>query len=133
MKIGIIGSSGYLGSNLSLYLKKKHTIKKFSSYKKLKKKWVMTVCKEIKNFEPNIIINCSASQILNDDSKSIEKIIYSNLYAQTIFLNEAKKKVLLRGLLLLGQEQNTIKVEIIIHIFFIQHQNMLVILYYNIL
>lgn len=38
MKIGIIGSSGYLGSNLSLYLKKKHTIKKFSSYKKLKKK-----------------------------------------------------------------------------------------------
>ena len=92
MRIGIIGSSGYLGSNLSLYLKKKHTIKKFSSYKKLKKKWVMTVCKEIKNFEPNIIVNCSASQTLNDDSKSIEKIIYSNLYAQTIFLNEAKKK-----------------------------------------
>ena len=28
LKIGIIGSSGYLGSNLSLYLEKKHTIKK---------------------------------------------------------------------------------------------------------
>ena len=102
MKIGIIGSSGYLGSNLSLYLEKKHTIKKFSSYKKLKKKWVMTVCKEIKNFEPNIIINCSASQILNDDSKSIEKIIYSNLYAQTIFLNEAKKKSSFKGFIAFG-------------------------------
>ena len=102
MKIGIIGSNGYLGSNLSLYLKKKHIIKKFSSYKKLKKKWVMTVCKEIKNFEPNIIVNCSASQTLNDDSKSIEKIIYSNLYAQTIFLNEAKQKSSFKGFIAFG-------------------------------
>ncbi|MDA7714070.1 NAD-dependent epimerase/dehydratase family protein [Candidatus Pelagibacter sp.] len=102
MKIGIIGSSGYLGSNLSSYLEKKYTIKKFSSFKKLKKKWVMTVCKEINKFKPNIIVNCSASQTLNDDSKSIEKIIYSNLYAQSIFLSEAKKKSSFKGFITFG-------------------------------
>ena len=92
MKIGIIGSTGYLGSNLSLYLKNKYKVKNFSSYKKLKKKWLTTVCKEIKSFAPDIIVNCSALQTLNDDNKSIEKLIYTNLYAQTIFLNVAKKK-----------------------------------------
>ena len=92
MKIGIIGSSGFLGKNISIYLKhKKNHIKKFSSYKKDKKKWFIKVCREIKNFSPDIIINCSASQVLEDDKKAIQKLIFSNLYAQTCFISEAKK------------------------------------------
>lgn len=102
MKIGIIGSTGYLGSNLSLYLKNKYKVKNFSSYKKLKKKWLTTVCKEIKSFAPDIIVNCSALQTLNDDNKSIEKLIYTNLYAQTIFLNVAKKKNSFKGFITFG-------------------------------
>ena len=92
MKIGIIGSSGFLGKNISQYLKKKNKVKNFSSYNKLKKNWLVKVCEEIKSFAPDIIVNCSASQILDDDKKSIDKLIYSNLYSQTVFLSEAKKK-----------------------------------------
>lgn len=92
MKIGIIGSNGFFGKNISLYLKnKKKRIRNFSSYKKNKKKWLTKVCKEIRNFSPDVIINCSASQMLEDDKRSIEKLIYSNLYAQSCFLSEAKK------------------------------------------
>ena len=79
MKIGIIGSNGFLGKNLSPYLKKKNNIKNFSSYSKSKKNWFKNVCKEIKVFSPDIIINCAASQIVDDNLKSIEELIYSNL------------------------------------------------------
>ena len=38
MKIGIIGSTGFMGENISAFLKKKnYQVKNFSSYKKLKK------------------------------------------------------------------------------------------------
>lgn len=102
MKIGIIGSNGFLGKNLSVFLKKKNNIKNFSSYSNLKKKWFSTVCKEIKNYAPDIIINCAASQILDDDLKSIEKLIYSNLYTQSGFLNEAKKQKNFIGFITFG-------------------------------
>ena len=92
MKIGIIGSTGFMGENISAFLKKKnYQVKNFSSYKKLKKNWLETVCKEIKRYSPEIIINCSASQILDDDKKSIESLIYTNLYSQSFFVSEAKK------------------------------------------
>ena len=103
MKIGIIGSNGFLGKNISLYLKnKKNHVRKFSSYKKYKKKWFTKICKEIKSFSPDIIINCSASQVLEDDMKSIEKLIYSNLYAQSCFLSEAKKNKNFIGFIMFG-------------------------------
>ena len=102
MKIGIIGSSGFLGKNISQYLKKKNKVKNFSSYNKLKKNWLLKVCEEIKSFEPDIIVNCSASQILDDDKKSIDKLIYSNLYSQTIFLSEAKKRKNFIGFITFG-------------------------------
>ena len=103
MKIGIIGSNGFLGKNISLYLKhKKNHVRKFSSYEKYKKKWLTKICKEIKSFSPDIIINCSASQVLEDDMKSIEKLIYSNLYAQSCFLNEAKKNKNFIGFITFG-------------------------------
>ena len=91
MKIGIIGSNGFLGKSLSSYLKKKNNIRNFSSYSKSKKNWFKNVCKEIKIFSPDIIINCAASQIVDDSLKSIEELIYSNLYSQSGFLHQAKK------------------------------------------
>ena len=102
MKIGIIGSSGFLGKNISLHLKKKNKVKNFSSYNKLKKRWFSKVCKEIKYFSPEIIINCSASQILDDNKKSIEKLIYSNLYTQSGFINEAKQNKNFIGFITFG-------------------------------
>lgn len=102
MKIGIIGSNSFLGKNTSIYLQKENIVKNFSSYKRLKKKWLITVSKEIKNFAPDIIINCSASQLLEEDKKSIEKLIYSNLYSQTVFLSEAKKIKNFKGFITFG-------------------------------
>ena len=102
MKIGIIGSNGFLGKNLSVFLKKKNNVKNFSSYNDLKKKWIATVCKEIKNYAPDIIINCAASQILDDNLKSIEKLIYSNLYSQSGFLNVAKTQKNFIGFITFG-------------------------------
>ena len=102
MKIGIIGSNSFLGKNSSIYLQKENIVKNFSSYKRLKNKWLITVSKEIKNFAPDIIINCSASQLLEEDKKSIKKLIYSNLYSQTVFLSEAKKIKNFRGFITFG-------------------------------
>ena len=102
MKIGIIGSNSFLGKNTSIYLQKENIVKNFSSYKRLKKKWLITVSKEIKNFAPDIIINCSASQLLEEDKKSIEKLIYSNLYSQTVFLSEEKKIKNFKGFITFG-------------------------------
>ena len=102
MKIGIIGSNSFLGKNTSIYLQKENIVKNFSSYKRLKNKWLITVSKEIKNFAPDIIINCSASQLLEEDKKSIKKLIYSNLYSQTVFLSEAKKIKNFRGFITFG-------------------------------
>jgi len=102
MKIGIIGSNGFLGKNLSAFLKKKYKVKNFSSYNVLKKKWFMNVCKEINYYAPDIIINCAASQTIDDDLKSIEKLIYSNLYSQSGFLNQAKKQKNFIGFITFG-------------------------------
>jgi nucleoside-diphosphate-sugar epimerase len=102
MKIGIIGSNGFLGKNLSTFLKKKYKVKNFSSYNVLKKKWFISVCKEINYYAPDIIINCAASQIIDDDLKSIEKLIYSNLYSQSGFINEAQKQKNFIGFITFG-------------------------------
>ena len=91
MKIGIIGSSGFVGSNLYLHLSKttKNKIFKLSSHNKYKKKWINTVCKEIKNKKPDILINCASSQDLGEDNNAIKDLINSNLYAGSAFLNQA--------------------------------------------
>ena len=81
MKIGIIGSSGFIGNNLYLYLSKFKNIKvfKYSSYKKYNKNWISTVSQEIKISKPNIIINCAANQSLKNDKKSISMGVVSYL------------------------------------------------------
>ena len=103
MKIGIIGSNGFIGSNLyNYFLKKKIKIIKFSSFKKNKKNWINKVSNEIRFFKPNIIINCAASQILNDDKKSIINLLNSNLYSNIQFLKEATNYRSFKGFITFG-------------------------------
>ena len=104
MKIGIIGSNGFIGSNLYNYLFKKKKIKiiKFSSFKKNKNNWINKVSNEIRFFKPEIIINCAASQILNDDKKSIINLLNSNLYSNIHFLKEATNYKSFKGFIMFG-------------------------------
>lgn len=104
MKIGIIGSSGFIGKNLNFYFNKKSNYKifNFSSYKKYKNKWVKKICNEIKINKPNIIINCAASQDLNDDRKAIQKLLNSNLYSNVMFLNQSVKNKNFKGYISFG-------------------------------
>ena len=104
MKIGIIGSNGFIGSNLKNYFKnkKKYKLFYFSSYSKFKKKWTEKICKEIKRNKPNLIINCAASQVLNDDKKSIQSLLNSNLYSNIMFLNQATNNKNFKGYISFG-------------------------------
>ena len=50
MKIGILGSSGFIGKNTSKFFKKDKNFKvfTFSSYKKYKKSWQKKILREIR-------------------------------------------------------------------------------------
>lgn len=104
MKIGIIGSSGFIGKNLSYYLKnkKEFSVFSFSSYKKFKNKWIEKIVNEIKKKKPDLIINCSASQLLTEDKKSIQNLLNSNIYSNIFFLNEAIKNTNFKGYITFG-------------------------------
>ena len=104
MKIGIIGASGFIGKNLYENLKKEKSLKliRFSSYKKEKKNWVNKVSKEIFFYKPEIIINCSSSQLLNDDEKSIRELINTNIVSQSIFLKNALKNKQFKSFITFG-------------------------------
>ena len=104
MKIGIIGSNGFIGSNVYNNLKKNSFYKviKFSSYKKLKKDWIKKVSDEIKIFKPNIIINCAAYQDLNENKKSIKYHLNSNLFSNIFFLNQATNYSSFKGYINFG-------------------------------
>ena len=104
MKIGIIGSNGFIGKNLKNYFstQKKYKIFYFSSYNKLKDKWINKICNEIKKNKPNLIINCAASQVLNDDKKSIQKLLNSNLYSNIMFLSQATNYKNFKGYISFG-------------------------------
>ena len=93
MKIGIIGSSGFIGNNLYLFLKEKtnHKIIKFSSYSKFKQKWSNKVLNEIKKKKPEIIINCSANQNLFSNKENLINLINTNISSNILFLDQAIK------------------------------------------
>ena len=99
MKIGIIGSNGFIGSNLYFYLSKFKNFKvfRYSSYKKNNKYWISKVSQEIKNTKPNIILNCAANQSLKNDKKSIKDLLNSNLYSNINFLEQATQNNLFKG------------------------------------
>ena len=106
MKIGIIGSTGFIGSNLknnfSSLAKTKYKIFSFSSFKKTSSAWADKVCKEIKHFKPDIIINCAADQNLYDNKKAIINLINSNITANSLFLTQAVKNKNFKGFICFG-------------------------------
>ena len=106
MKIGIIGSSGFFGSNLKNYLSKnkKYDVFSFSSHNKNKKKWISIVKKEIKKKKPQIIINCSANQNLTYTDKNIKELLHSNLFSNIFFLNQAIKNKNFKGYISFGSK-----------------------------
>ena len=104
MKIGIIGSSGFIGSNLNFFLRRnfRNNLFLFSSYSTNKKKWIDKVAKEIKREKPDIIINCAANQNLNNSKKNIINLINSNMYSNVMFLYEATKNKNFTGYISFG-------------------------------
>lgn len=108
MKIGIIGSSGFIGSNLSSFLRKNtnYQIFSFSSYKQNKKNWINKIVKEINKKKPNIIVNCSANQNLlgKVEKKYIPNVLNSNLLSNILFINEAIQYKNFKGFITFGSK-----------------------------
>ena len=104
MKIGIIGSKGFIGTNLNSYLKgkTKNKVYCFSSFRKYKNDWIKRISREIKLYKPDLIINCAADQNSNDDEKAIINLINSNLKANALFLNQAIKNKNFKGYISFG-------------------------------
>jgi CDP-3, 6-dideoxy-D-glycero-L-glycero-4-hexulose-4-reductase len=104
MKIGIIGSNGFIGNNLNLYLsdKKKFKIFCFSSFNKYKVDWIEKISSEIKKHKPDVIINCAANQNSKDDKKAIIDLLNSNLKANILFMKQAIKNKNFKGYISFG-------------------------------
>ena len=84
MKIGIIGSTGFIGNNLYSYLSKfkNYKVFRYSSYKKNNKYWISKVSQEIKTTKPNIILNCAANQSLKKLVPIIASPVTTPLYSR---------------------------------------------------
>jgi CDP-3, 6-dideoxy-D-glycero-L-glycero-4-hexulose-4-reductase len=93
MRIGIIGSTGFIGKSIYAFLKSNTNFKvtKFASFYKYKNKWIDKIIKEINLNKPEVIINCSAYTKLNNEKNYLKKLINTNIYSNIIFLNEAVK------------------------------------------
>jgi len=104
MIIGIVGSNGFIGSNLNLYLSntKKFEVFCFSSFNKYKADWIKKVSNEIKKHKPDVIINCASDQNPKDDEKAIRDLFNSNLKANILFMNQAIKNNNFKGYISFG-------------------------------
>ena len=54
--------------------------------------------------KPDIIINCSSSQLFTDDEKSIKELINSNITSQSIFLKKASENMNFKGYISFGSK-----------------------------
>jgi nucleoside-diphosphate-sugar epimerase len=106
MKIGIIGSSGFIGKNLFIFLKKNTNdqIFSFSSYLKNKNSWIKKIIKEIRIKKPDIIINCSANQNLSTSKNNLINMLNSNLYSNILFVDEVFKNKNFKGYISFGSK-----------------------------
>ena len=106
MKIGIIGSSGFIGKNLFIFLKKNTNDKifSFSSYLKNKNSWIKKIIKEIRIKKPDIIINCSANQNLSISKNNLINMLNSNLYSNILFVDEVFKNKNFKGYISFGSK-----------------------------
>ena len=106
MKIGIIGSSGFVGKNLTNYLKRNtiYKIVNFASYSRNKKNWINKVALEIKKNKPEIIINCAANQNLKPSKKDFLDILNSNLFSNVIFINQSLQNKNFKGYISFGSK-----------------------------
>ena len=104
MKVGIIGSNGFIGNNLNLYLSDKKNFKVFcfSSFNKYKADWIKKISSEIKKHKPDVIINCAANQNSKDDKKAIIDLLNSNLKANILFMKQAIKNNNFKGYISFG-------------------------------
>ena len=112
MKIGIIGSSGFIGSNLFSFLRKNtnYQIFSFSSYKRNKKNWINKVVNEINKKKPNIIVNCSANQnhLGKVEKRYIPNVLNSNLLSNILFINEATQYKNFKGFIAFGSKMELV-------------------------
>ena len=104
-KFGIIGSNGFLGNNLCSNLSYKN-IKffKFSSYKKNQKNWISKILNEIKKHKPDLIVNCTSEQLLNNDEISIKKLINTNILTQSLIIRKATQNKNFKGYVTFGSK-----------------------------
>ena len=106
MKIGIIGSSGFVGKNLTNYLKRNtiYKIVNFASYSRNKKNWINKVALEIRKNKPEIIINCAANQNLKPSKKDFLDMLKSNLFSNVIFINQSLQNKNFKGYISFGSK-----------------------------
>jgi len=104
MKIGIIGSTGFIGNSLYFYLSRVKSLEvfRYSSFKRNNKNWIAKVTNDIKATKPNIIINCSANQSLKNDMKSMQSLLKSNLYSNISFIEQATQNNSFKGYISFG-------------------------------
>ncbi len=104
MKIGIIGSSGFLGKNLYNFLiqNTKSKIFKFPSFHKHKNKWLSLVVSKIKREKFDILINCSADQKIDKNELNVINQLNSNLLSNILFLMEGQKNKNFKGYISFG-------------------------------
>jgi nucleoside-diphosphate-sugar epimerase len=104
MKIGILGSNGFIGSNLDLHLRntKKFKVYCLSSFNKYKVRWIEKILHDIKKYKPDIIINCAADQNSKEGKKAIIDLLNSNLKANVLFIKQAIKNNNFKGYISFG-------------------------------